>query len=237
MDLSHSRPHLTFARAPVKPFNRFILAVAAVVTNCPQSQSRTEGPPTDIRLGDARKLVIKDKSIDLVLTSPPYLNAIDYMRCSKFSLVWMGYSVRELRKIRGESVGAEVASEKALNTDWVIDIIKQLNLVPALSRKHYALLARYVLDMGDSLAEVSRVLSDAGRAVYVVGDSTVRGTFISNSSIVQSVAEAQGLRLTSRQSRQLPANRRYLPPPRQSQINVLLDSRMRSEVVAEFRKM
>jgi len=46
----------------------------------------------------------------VVLTSPPYLNAIDYMRCSKFSLVWMGHTIRELRNIRADSVGTEASS-------------------------------------------------------------------------------------------------------------------------------
>src|SRR5205807_82268 len=109
MDLSHSRPHKKFARAPVKPFNRFIAAVKAVVSNCPQRGSKKRGPVALMKLGDARKLEVADSSIDLVLTSPPYLNAIDYIRCSKFSLVWMGYRVRQLRHIRGESVGAEAA--------------------------------------------------------------------------------------------------------------------------------
>jgi hypothetical protein len=31
----------------------------------------------------------KGAPVDFVITSPPYLNAIDYVRCSKFTLVWM----------------------------------------------------------------------------------------------------------------------------------------------------
>ncbi len=38
------------------------------------------------KLGEARALNLPDESIDLALTSRPYLNAIDYIR-SKFSLV------------------------------------------------------------------------------------------------------------------------------------------------------
>src|SRR5205814_1595131 len=151
---------------------------------------------------------------DLVLTSPPYLNAIDYMRCSKFSLVWMGYNIDRLREIRGESIGAEASSEQAMETPWVQALIKQLGLAKKLPSRYRGRLARYVLDMGTALAEVSRVLKSGGRAVYVVGDSTVRGTFIRNSEIVKAVAEQQGLMLHERRSRALPANRRYLPPPK-----------------------
>ena len=84
--------------APIKPFGKFIAAVAMVVSNCPQGGEGRLGPPSRVTNGDARGLEIEDNSIDVVITSPPYLNAIDYLRCSKFSLVWMGYTVSELRR-------------------------------------------------------------------------------------------------------------------------------------------
>lgn len=236
MDLSHSRPHREFDRAPIKPFNRFISAIETVVSNCPQVGADKLGPSVVVKQGDARKLRIDSRSIDLVLTSPPYLNAIDYMRCSKFSLVWMGRTVSEIRQIRGESIGTEASSQQALDAPWVKSLIKQLGLKPTLSNRHHALLAQYVWDMGQALVEVSRVLRAGGRAVYVVGDSTVRGTFIRNSAIVAAVAAESGLTLRSEQSRELPANRRYLPPPKLVDSTASLDARMRREVVLAFDK-
>ncbi len=115
MDLSHSRPHKAFDRAPIKPFNRFMDAVELVVSNCPHHGSGRLGPRTFVKHGDARKLDIDNHSIDLVLTSPPYLNGIDYMRCSKFALVWMGHNVNELRQIRACSVGTEASSQQAVS--------------------------------------------------------------------------------------------------------------------------
>ena len=236
MDLSHSRPHRSFARAPVKPFNRFVAAVGAVVANCPHRGSAAIGPIAIVKRGDARALELTDHSIDLVLTSPPYLNAIDYMRCSKFSLVWMGYNISELRQIRAGSVGTEASSEQAIETGWVRYLIKQLDLKPSLSARAQGLLSQYVWDMGKALHEVSRVLRKGGRAVYVVGDSTVRGTFIRNSAIIAAAAQEHGLTLQSRHSRALPANRRYLPPPSGDRSSAAMDSRMRREVVLVFDK-
>lgn len=236
MDLSHSRPHRRFTRAPVKPLNRFASAVETVICNCPQSGSKALGPAAVVERGDARSLDIESNSIDLVLTSPPYLNAIDYMRCSKFSLVWMGYKISEIRSIRGESIGAEASSEQALD-DWrVTSLIRELDLRPMLSTRDYGLLARYVWDMGLVVAECARVLRRGGRAVYVVGDSTSRGTFIRNSKIVSLLAEQNGFLHISRHSRCLPANRRYLPPPKRVTSSATMDARMRREVVIAFRR-
>lgn len=234
MDLSHSRPHREYSRAPVKPFDRFLSAVATVVSNCPQHGAGPTGPVAVVKRGDARKMSISDQSIDLVLTSPPYLNGIDYLRCSKFSLVWMGHGVSELREIRSACVGTEASSRDALHDPNVKYLMKHLRLKPALSNRDYSLLATYIWDMGKALAEASRVLRCGGRAVYVVGESMSKGTFICNSSIVTAVAQQHGLELVTRHSRALPQNRRYLPPPRSSGAN--FDSRLRREVIVAFKK-
>jgi DNA modification methylase len=236
MDLSHSRPHRRFARAPIKPLERFLAAVETVIANCPQPETESSGPPSSVKHGDARVLPIESGSIDLVLTSPPYLNAIDYMRCSKFSLVWMGYNVGELRKIRAESVGTEASSKQATSCDWIQSLLSELSLKPALSNRDQALLAHYAWDMNGALAETSRVLRSGGRAIYVVGDSVSRGTFIPNSKIVTRIAERHGLSFVSRHWRLLPANRRYLPPPKRNSSGAKFDNRMRREVVISFQK-
>jgi DNA modification methylase len=236
-DLSHSRPHRAFLRAPIEPFDRFLLAVQSVVSNCPQVGIKKIGPPAVVRRGDAKALSIEDGSIDLVLTSPPYLNAIDYMRCSKFSLVWMGYKISELRQLRAASVGTEAAFEEAMESTWVRQVINTLRLNPTLPNRQQALLATYIWDMDRAMSEVSRVLRTRGRAVYVVGDSTIRGTFVRNSAIISAAAENHGLVSRSRHVRVLPSNRRYLPPPDRERPIAKMNSRMRREIVLSFEKV
>jgi SAM-dependent methyltransferase len=236
MDLSHSRPHRKFSRAPIKPLKQFKSAMNTVVSNCLSAGATTAGPPADVKQGDARQIDIGSDSIDLVLTSPPYLNAIDYMRCSKFSLVWMGHNIEELRRIRKNSIGAEITSEQALGADWVRSAICHLKPRPALSKRHHGMLAKYIWDIGRALAETTRVLRHGGRAVYVVGDSMISGAFVRNSMIVSALAQYHGLSLASRHSRCLPANRRYLPPPQRGRSKKEMNARMRREVVIAFTK-
>lgn len=236
MDLSHSRPHKSFSRAPAKPFRRFIAAVDTVVENCISSTSVGRGPESHIRIGDARDLPIRDDSIDLVLTSPPYLNAIDYMRCNKFSLVWMGYSIGDLRRLRATGVGTEVARRTVHEDQDIRDILTELRLRPRLTPRDEGVLLRYIDDMQTVMQEVSRVLTPGGQAVYVIGENTVRGTRIRNSVILSMLAEQAGLELSYRRVRNLPANRRYLPPPSVTGRTAALDTRMRREVILSFVK-
>lgn len=237
MDLSHSRPHRAFESAPIKPFNKFLAAVDHVLKNCISKNQSERGPTARTSLGDARKLPIANGTIDLVLTSPPYLNAIDYMRCSKFSLVWMGYTVGELGRIRTESVGTECGDQDAAEDKVIQEVISDLRLKPKLAPRHQAVLAHYVDDMMRAVQEAARVLSPGGKAVYVVGENTVRGTFIPNARIIAAAAERAGLTIEERRARTLPANRRYLPPPKTRNASESLDGRMRREVILSFCKL
>jgi hypothetical protein len=233
LDLVHSRPHRYFVKAPVLPFTNFLSAVEVVLNNAPKKHGRNFGPPTKISLGDARSMRIRSASIDLVLTSPPYLNAIDYMRCSKYSLVWMGYTVGQIRVLRAESVGTEVGLSYD-NDPEISLLIGKLNLGD-LPKRQRELVAAYIADMRLALREVARVLVPRGRAVYVLGENTIRGVYVRNAKIVLMLASQLGLHLEKASSRPLPSNRRYLPPPT-SGVQTM-DARMSHEIILQLRKV
>lgn len=233
MDLSHSRPHRAFRSAPQKPFDKFLSSVERVAKNVINKRHKNIGYQPAINTGDARFLPLEGSSIDLVLTSPPYLNAIDYIRCSKFSLVWMGYRISELRRIRSESIGTEAAVQILQDDNELRSVIQNLQLAPALEGRHMRMLARYILDMRSSIREVARVLNRRGKAVYVIGENSLKGTYIKTSIIITKLAEFSGLRLEDRRTRTLPANRRYMPPPSQA-VGGSIEARMRREVVLTF---
>jgi DNA modification methylase len=234
MDLSHSRPHKVYSESPVKPFDQFIASANAVIKNTPESITERSNS-TSICHGDARSLPTRSSSIDLVVSSPPYLNAIDYLRCSKFSLIWMGYSISSIKKIRKESVGAESVRAFQDTTVAKETIAACVSNRKKLTNQSEGILAQYINDLSDAVSEVNRVLKKNGKAIYVIGDATMKGTFISNSNILIHVAERCGLKLQNAAFRELPANRRYLPPP-QKQSTEKLDGRMRKEAVLSFSK-
>jgi len=148
----------------------------------------------------------------------------------------MGYNVCDLRQIRTESVGAEAAKESPLDDNEVKSVMESLNLRPKLEKRHEQILARYIQDMRKAIREVARVLVRAGKAVYVVGENSLRGTYIRTSVIVTKLAELAGLSLRERRSRALPSNRRYMPPPSSGHSGGAIEARMRRELVLTFAK-
>lgn len=231
MDLSHSRPHRVLTKTVFRPLPQFLSAVETVLKHMPFNSEEKSTPPATIQRGDARAIALPDKSIDIVITSPPYLNAIDYIRCSKFSLIWMGHQIPSLRKLRSINIGSETIKNIDEDDEAYRGVLVAMGNVGSLSVKNRRILSRYVCDMDSVLAEISRVLVPGGRCILVIGDSTIRGVFIKNSAALIKLAERYGMSSVNIKSRPLPANRRYLPPPTPNKSSSDMGNRMREEIV------
>lgn len=229
-DTSHSRPHR------VSDANRFDVYRGfekAVDLMCRRMQTHTIKGTACVRREDARLLVsVEDGSVDAIVTSPPYLNAIDYLRGHRLALVWLGYTVSEIRDIRSGSIGVERVGVRAAPVE--VERFISVGDGSRLERRHVGWVHRYVADMVCVIAEMRRVLSRRGVAVLVVGNSVLRGAHVDNAGIVETVAVESGLRCVGREVREIPAHRRYLPPP--SSGGGALDSRMREETVLYFER-
>ncbi len=53
-----------------------------------------------------------DQSIDLAVTSPPYLNAVDYPRTHQLETYWLGLASGSLRDLKAQHIGTEVVSSR-----------------------------------------------------------------------------------------------------------------------------
>lgn len=233
IDISHSRPHKMYDVAPVKPFNAFPKAVTTVVNNCLFISNSSITPSASIQYGDARLLPIETASIDMIITSPPYLNAIDYLRGHKLSLVWMGYRVSEIRALRSSNIGSEVSKEYFLN-NTIQKVMEAMTDLDALDNRRLGMIRRYVWDMNNVMKECARVLKRNGKAIFVVGDSAIHDVFVKNSEALIHLANINDLSLVSRYQRPIETRRRYLPPPESDDAGEKMKRRIREEVVLEF---
>ena len=209
-DVSHSRPHRVTTTNDFDVIRGFMRSVEWILRalHCPS------GGKASVQLGDARHLNdIESSSIAAVVTSPPYLNAIDYMRGHRLALVWLGYSYADLAGIRSSSIGAERAPDEGIDKSRTDELIGATQYVDILAPRHLNMLRRFAGDIDLMLGEVSRVLELGGIAVIVIGNSTIRGVYVDNASVVLAAAKSRGLRLRDRVERTLPAGSRYLRHP------------------------
>ena len=235
MDVSHSRPHRAYIRAPHRAFDRFILAVNQIVKSAPFG-SNSETVNAKVIVADARKMPLEAEAVDLIITSPPYLNAIDYLRGHKLSLVWMGHNIAELRLLRSTNVGTEKSSDKTELEPSLLLVAKKMCFGDPLTSKSLGMLNQYVRDLYVLLGECFRVLKAEGKAVFVLGDCNIKKTFVANSVAVELIARQVGFKIESSRRRPLPENRRYLPPPATKSSGKAMQKRMREEVILTMRK-
>jgi hypothetical protein len=231
-DVSHSRPHRVQDENSYPVISEFVRSAERLAR-----QFEEQPPPGGVTTsgGDARRLRgVVSSSVDAVVTSPPYLNAIDYLRAHRLALVWLGHRVGDLRTIRAQSIGAERGPDTGSEAPAVLDrVASSLGSLDRLPRRIRRMIDRYVLDLLAVMTELHRVLRPGGKATLVIGNSTLRGVFVANANAVMVAAGEAGFTLVSRKERDLPPARRYLPPPTNSHDSDL-EKRMRTEVVLTF---
>lgn len=112
------------------------------------SQSERKGIPpglhADVGQADARHLDVPSESVDLIVTSPPYVGMIDYTLAHRLLYLWL---------------------------NWDLDADKQNEIGARFKRKRRDLVDQYLSDMFSCWAEVSRVLRRRGYCAVVIGES------------------------------------------------------------------
>lgn len=239
LDISRSRPHKVDAKPVVNPLEVWAARTKTVIDRLPFTATKggerglDEGLTAEIRCGDARKLSVKDASVDLVVTSPPYLNAIDYMRSHKFSLVWMGHPLSDLRGVRSKMIGTErgMYSPDSLPPKLENTIVESIEESTRLGQ-----VRRYLSDMRRVLLEIKRVLKPGGAVVMALGPSVISTEKPDAGEVMGGLAESVGLVKVGAVFRPLDATRRSLPPPFAVNRANPLRQRMEGEVFLGLRK-
>ena len=112
------------------------------------------------------------KSYDVVLTSPPYGDSrttVAYGQFSTFSNEWMGFN--DARSLDRNAMGGK-RTDKLYQTGLMEEYIKKID---SLSRLRALEISSFYFDLEDSIQKVSDSLKRGGKAIYVVGNRTVKG--------------------------------------------------------------
>ena len=217
MDIDHSRPHKP--RCPRVQtiedqfglFDRVLGRVRDVVLSI-QEALISVSASTTILEGDAvQQLSMLDlNSVGFVLTSPPYLNAIDYPRAHKFSHWWLFPETSPLG--RSEYLGLSRAKVDGVDGDCLL-------VIPALSEPLeqfrempiYRIISRYVLDLASVLDQLHRVVKAKGKVAFVVANNVISGTVFPVSTIIVDLLKRSGFSSVATIPRTIKNTRRRYP--------------------------
>lgn len=128
-------------------------------------------------LCDARALPFEDESIDLVITSPPYINVFNYHQNYRRLMELLGWNILYIAK-------SEIGSNRKHRQNRFLTVIQ------------------YCLDMLQALCEMRRIIKPDGRVIIVIGrESKIRGISFENYKILSALAIGGGFKLICRQER------------------------------------
>jgi len=233
LDLAHSRPHRVITkkpRSPIKEFETRMRKALAALEDLP-----LKFPKIEIHRADARRLPLPSSSVDLVITSPPYANAIDYVRAHKFSLVWFGQSIASLSQLRSAYIGAENCRQVP-KEPLPVHAQAALQSLASLDAGKARVLRKYLIDMKRVLGEILRVLRPNCAAGIVVGPSTMRGIRIETHEHLAEIALELGFDVVGICERKLDRDRRMMPARRKNAILNGIEQRMHEEFVIGLTK-
>ena len=232
-DLAHSRPHLDIEKTPKNALEQFSLRLQKNIKSI--GHLETQGAIVAPLPGDARAMPLKNEVIDLIVTSPPYANAIDYMRAHKFPLVWLGASVVNLTELRARYIGSEKinGAQYAALPDKTESIIQELE---KHDRKKSAILQKYFTEMQAVLVEMYRVLRKDSPAIVVVGPSIMRGIDVQTHHCLAEIAQETGFDVIGVVQRSLDRNKRMMPARFGKKTDSMIEQRMHEEYVIGLLK-
>ncbi len=206
MDIDHTRPHrrvqrLTLDRVLTTYLKRLdrTLACLGMLHEVYRDAGVLDTLPDYSRViypHDAREplLLIPDQSQALVITSPPYFNAVDYPRAHRMSLCWMnGYAPTSLAS-RRHYIGLRHAGEFDLDA-WLRTHPRVRRLLPRSILAHLALAKRlcaFFADLEEVLIHAWHVLRSGGHAVFVIANNMIKGERIASHAVLVALANSLG---------------------------------------------
>jgi DNA modification methylase len=196
-------------------YDLFLAAVATMRGDLSELQRErsTWGPASEVRAEDARSARWPSGSVDLAVTSPPYVNGMDYVMNYKVDLAWLGYvrSYRDLAAIRRAEVAcdnlprSETAAYRAIESlpdPWLGEILESIR--SNVDRKGsyrrddvHAVVHRYFADLVPVLRRVYDALRPGGRFVLVIGDSLLAGAYVPGDLITARIGASLGFTIES----------------------------------------
>ncbi len=194
------------------PFELFFQAVRAIRDDLTLLQGRREdwGPRQEILEESSASHPLPEGSVDLAVTSPPYVNGMDYAMNYKIDLAWLDFirSYEELAKLRASMVACDniprgtasehSPSERVRSDLWVTSVAqsieKNISTKGVYRRDDMgAIVTKYFDDLVPVIDNVYRSLKPGGRFVVVNGDSLIAGTYVPGDMIFARLGAKTGL--------------------------------------------
>jgi predicted RNA methylase len=202
--------------APDAPFITFEKKVKQMISDLSQVQRRQHewGPEPQVISLDAKEVKYEPESVDITITSPPYVNGMDYVINYKIEMAWLDMvkSYAELKMLKNKMVACDNLCKKVVQEfskrnlklcdEWLDNIIERIN--NKISEKGnyrrndmHLIVQKYFDDIYPVFKNVYEGLKPNGRFIIVIGDSLIAGTYIPTDLILARIGKKIGFKIES----------------------------------------
>lgn len=156
----------------------------------------------NIRIGSAEDQPVPSDSVDLIVTSSPYVTSYEYADIHQLSTLWLDLA-GDLKEYRKEFIGTSHKhyDHKVLNGQIASEIVG--NMMPKSQKKAKEIEA-FFIDMQEVFAESYRILKPGGRCCYVIGNTRLKGVDILNAEAFAEFLQHSGFKLDKLIKREIP---------------------------------
>ena len=155
------------------------------------------------RRDSTKRLPLKNCSIDLIITSPPYVTSYEYADLHQLSLLWFGDDPKNFKKwhrfsnefsnFRKNFIGTGSKQQESGNFNSKIaqEIVNKLSQI----KNPLAVdVANYFLDMKKVFSEMYRILKPEGKTCIIIGNTNLGGIDILNAQVAVEQMQSLGLK-------------------------------------------
>ena len=163
----------------------------------------------NVECRDSRKLPLANGSVDLVVTSPPYVTSYEYGDLHQLSMLWLE-DLDDLRAFRQKFIGSALRRIDSENKDY--EALTQSSLAAEIGAKletkngkTASSVVSYFQSMYEIWTELYRLLRFGGKVCIVIGNTSLKGVEITNAEVFVEQMQRIGFDTISVIKREIPS--------------------------------
>jgi len=203
-----NKPTRDFGKKPSEPIKTFLRQIKMMLRGNVQlfellSERGHLKIPSKVFCTDARKIPVKDDTINLIVTSPPYVTSYEYADLHQLTALWLEYT-KDLSDFRKRFIGTSYHNKK----DLVLNSIfaeKIRNELLKKDKKTAEEVSTYFSEMNQVFIEMKRILKKGGKICIVIGNTSLKGVIISNAEVFTEQLQNLGLKIVDIIKRKIPS--------------------------------
>jgi len=204
-----TKPTRDFKKKPAKPYDALRKHLKKMQKGnddfykvVPQKVRENINNYLNVKIDDARHQPVPDDSVDLIVSSSPYVTSYEYADLHQLSTIWLDLA-NDLTEYKKEFIGTSYKKyeDKELKSMIAKNIVFKMSLK---NKKMAKGIKAFFIDMQEVFDESFRVLKHGSRCCYVIGNTKLKDVPILNAEVFAESLQHSGFKIDRIIKREIP---------------------------------